>query len=84
MATTAKKQNAPAKKSSTDGKKPALGKWSVKRISETEVTVKLPKGMVATSDSLTIDDLLSAIATANALEKGRVVVKCCSGNMAIA
>lgn len=82
MATTARKQGTAAKKSS--GKKTSLGKWSVKRVSETEVTVKLPKGMVATSDNLTIDDLLSAIATANALEKGRVVVKCCSGNMAIA
>jgi hypothetical protein len=40
--------------------------------------------MVVTGRTITIDDLLSAIATANSLEKGRVVVKCCSGNMAIA
>lgn len=83
MATTASKQGSATKKSSNAGKKAALGRWSVKRVSETEVTVKLPKGLVATSDKLTIDDLLSAIATANALEKGRVVVKCCSGNLVI-
>lgn len=84
MATTAKKAGTAAKSTSSTKKKGALGKWTVKRVSETQVTVTLPKGMVATSEKLTIDDLLSAIATANALEKGRVVVKCCAGNMAIA
>lgn len=84
MATTAKKAGTGAKSTSSGKRDGPLGKWSVKRVSETELTVTLPKGMVATSDKVTVDDLLSAIATANALEKGRVVVKCCSGNMAIA
>jgi len=83
MGTNSVNERSEVKKAATEKKKGALGKWSVKRVSDTEVVVKLPKGMKATSDKLTIDDLLSAIATANALEKGRVVVKCCSGNMAI-
>jgi len=65
--------------------KPAkLGKWTVARVSDTELSVKLPKGMVVTGSKVTIDDLLGAIATSNSMEKGRPVVKCCSGNMAIA
>ena len=70
--------------SKTKAKATKLGKWSIVRVSDTELTVKLPKGMVVTGKTVTVDDLLAAIATANSLEKGRVVVKCCSGNMAIA
>jgi hypothetical protein len=70
--------------SRTKAKAAKLGKWSIARVSDTELTVKLPKGMVVTGKTVTVDDLLAAIATANSLEKGRVVVKCCSGNMAIA
>ena len=76
-AKTGVKAKAPAKQAK-------LGKWTVARVSDTELSVKLPKGMVVTGSKVTIDDLLGAIATSNSMEKGRLVVKCCSGNMAIA
>lgn len=84
MATATKKAQLQGVKTDPSGKKKPLGKWSIARVSESELTVKLPKGMVVTGKQVTVDDLLSAIATTNSLEKGRVVVKCCSGNMAIA
>jgi hypothetical protein len=80
----ATKSGSKASAKSGQGKSGRLGKWRVARVGDTELSVKLPKGMVVTGKVVTIDDLLSAIATTNALDKGRVVVKCCSGNMAIA
>jgi len=84
MATPAKKRATASLKKGASDKTKALGKWGIKRVSDTELTVTVPKGMTVTGKQVTIDDLLSAITTTNALEKGRVVVKCCSGNMAIA
>jgi hypothetical protein len=61
-----------------------LGKWSVERLSDTKVALTLPKGMVVSGDEITIDDILHAIATHKALKAGRPVLRCCSGNTAIA
>ncbi len=65
-------------------KKTKLGDWKVERESDNKVVVTLPKGMEVIGDDLTIEDVLSAIANHKAITSGRVVVKCCSGNMAIA
>lgn len=61
-----------------------LGKWKVERLSETRVALELPQGMLVTGEDLTIEDILHAIATHRAITAGRVVVKCCGGNTAIA
>ncbi len=61
-----------------------LGDWKVERQGESRVTVTLPEGMTVSGDDVTIEDVLTAIANHNAIKAGRIVAKCCSGNMAIA
>jgi hypothetical protein len=61
-----------------------LGNWKVQRISETQLSLKLPKGMQVTGEDLTIEDVMQAIATHRSIKAGRPVVRCCGGNTAIA
>jgi hypothetical protein len=61
-----------------------LGNWKVQRVSETQLSLKLPKGMQVTGEDLTIEDVLQAIATYSSIKAGRPVVRCCGGNTAIA
>lgn len=61
-----------------------LGDWSVERVSETQISLSLPDGMVVTGEDLTIEDILHAIATHNAIKAGRPVTRCCGGSTAIA
>ena len=63
---------------------PQLGEWKVERSGEDKLVVTLPEGMVVTGEDLTVEDVLSAIANHRAINSGRAVVKCCSGNVAIA
>jgi len=68
----------------TKSKQCQLGDWKVKRKGDYQLIVTLPDGMEVTDDDITIEDILSAIANKKAIDSGRVVVKCCSGNIAIA
>lgn len=61
-----------------------LGQWSVERVSDTQLSLKLPDGMHVTAEELTIEDVLQAIATYNSIKAGRPVVRCCGGSTAIA
>lgn len=75
----------------------SLGKnWNIKRVSETEVSIALPKGMSFTSENLTIEDIVEAYQKHKIMHLGEtsgqegartsdeVSVRCCSGNTAIA
>ncbi len=63
---------------------PKLGEWTVERISDTQVILRLPEGMIVTGQDVTIEDVLHAISTHSAIKAGRPVVKCCGGSTAIA
>ena len=65
-------------------KKASLGTWKVARQGENQVVVTLPAGMKITGNDIKMEDLVSAIVTYQSLKKGRIVLLCCSGNMAIA
>ena len=68
-------------------KKPS---WKVKRVKQNQAIVTLPEGMKFTSQKLSIEDIIEAIQKHGIIEngesddRGNVVVKCCSGNTAIA
>lgn len=65
-------------------KTPTLGQWKIERKSDTEIVVTLPDGMTITGDDIRLEDVLAAIANYQAIQSGRAIAKCCSGNMAIA
>lgn len=61
-----------------------IGEWKIERKGNNKLVVTLPDGMEVGGNDITVEDLLSAIATQKAIKTGRTVVKCCSGNVAIA
>lgn len=67
--------------------------WIVTRKSDSEVELVLPEGMKFTSENLSIQDIFDAIEkhkvmiegeVSRGTSSGEVVIKCCSGNTAIA
>ena len=61
-----------------------LGEWKITRKNDDEIIVKLPEGMKTTGEDIIIEDLLTAIANHSAIERGRNIMRCCGGNVAIA
>ncbi len=85
---TTKRKRPAAKPKSTkkpprtlSGKK--LGRWSIKRVGDDEVLVKIPAGMTIKGRRLSEEDLLAALSNFMVVKKGRPLA-CCSGNIAIA
>ena len=76
------------KSSKSKGKKKAS--WKVKRVKKNQAVITLPEGMKFTSQKLDIEDIIEAIQKHGIIAEGEsddsvnVVVKCCSGNTAIA
>lgn len=75
---------AKAKRKAKKVAKKKLGNWKLRRRGDVQVLLTLPKGMKVTGPSVTMADLMKAIATYKKIRKGQVVIKCCHGNMAIA
>lgn len=75
---------AKARRSAGKPRRKKLGNWKVRRRGETQVVLTLPKGMRVTGRKVSMRDVLNAIAIHRKVKKGGVVIKCCSGNMAIA
>lgn len=81
---------AKKKKNKAKSKSKKKGSWKVKRVRKNQAVVTLPEGMKFTSQKLSIEDIIEAIqkhgiiADGESDDLGNVVVKCCSGNTAIA
>lgn len=63
---------------------PPKGGWKVTRKGNNQVVVTLPDDVHLTGEDLTIEDLLATATAKAAADTGRAVVRCCSGDMAIA
>jgi hypothetical protein len=60
-----------------------LGIWKVKRVGDAQILLTIPAGMSIKGQELAIEDVVAAASNYLVVRKGRVL-RCCSGNVAIA
>jgi hypothetical protein len=63
--------------------KKKLGRWKIKRVGENQLSLTLPDGMTMKGDGpITVEDLLTGIASYMAAKKGPVP-ECCTTNLMV-